>query len=486
MDGTAIDYTMLYIPSFDILHIESFKMEQRINEHAVMIFSGLIKDGVDEEQLVMYTNVGYQVEVYCSNDIKNPKQKKMFQGIVTEVKVRNVDTVKYLHVKAYSNSFQMDVIKNSVSYQETSRTYKQMLGEVVKRTNNASVIFSPEFDKPTGGFLIQYKETDWEYLKRMASHFHVGLVPDILSGKPCAWAGYAFSQDSCKIHVKEYTTSKDIKAYQIEKKNGLSDAQEKNYLIYEVKSYNILKVMDKVNFMNQTFYVKKAVYEMVESTIVGTYRICKKEHFKRKKIVNWELSGISLNGLVTEIIRDKIKVQLSIDRESNAKYLFPYSTMSASPDGSGWYCMPRKGDEVRVYFPDEEDRNAFAVSSVSAYTPPAEGGTSGQGAKKDRMGDPNVRYLRTPHGMQITLNPDGIIINAADGQGVIALDAEGNITINAAKDLKVTAKNDINLVAENNIALFATEDLSFTGSQGNVTLKKDGNTVIGGQYIAEN
>lgn len=490
MGEKAIDYTMLYIPSFDILQIEQFHVVQKINEHAVLTFSGIIDDSISEDQLIGYTTVGYQLEAYCSDSKDNPKGKKLFQGIVTEVKVRNVDSLKYLYVTAYSNSFQMDVLKNSYSYQDISQSYQDLLSAVVKRTNDAKAKFSSEFSKKTGGFLVQWCETDWQFLKRLASHFNLGLVPDMLADKPQVWAGYAFGSKKKQLHVKEYTTKKNIRAYQKDSQNSVKGVQEKSYITYEVKSYDILKVMDEVSFLGGTFYVKQAEYEMIGSTVVGTYIVTTKEHFKKKKIVNKEIAGISLNGKVKEIIRDKVKIQLHMDPKANAKYLFPYSTMSASPDGSGWYCMPKKGDEVRVYFPDTDDHNAFAISSVSAYTPPASGAgaaSGGGGAKtQDKMGDPNVRYLRTPFGMEITLKPDGIIINAADGQGVITLDAEGNITISASKDLKVTAEENVNIIAQKNISLNASEDIAINGAQGTLKMEKSGNTVITGQFIAEN
>lgn len=487
MAEKAIDYTMLYIPSFDILEILEFHVVQKINEHAVMKFSAIIDDSISEDTLVGYTTVGYQLEAYCSDDRNNPKQKKLFQGIVTEVRVQNTDGLRYLYVVAYSNTFQMDVLKNSYSYQDKAETYKALLGKVVKRTNEAQAKFSSEFDKAIGGFLVQYCETDWQFLRRLASHFNLGLVPDMLSDKPQVWAGYAFGNKKKDMRVREYTTRKNIRAFQKDSQNSIQGVQEKSYVTYQVKSYDMLTVMDEVTFLGGTFYIKEAEYKMEGSTIVGTYTITTKEHFKRKKLVNREISGISLNGKVKEIIRDKVKIQLDIDPKENAKYLFPYSTMSASPDGSGWYCMPKIGDEVRVYFPDTDDHNAFAISSVSGYVPDNAGGGGASGASaQDRMGDPNVRYLRTPHGMEITLKPDGIIINAADGQGVITLDQEGNITISAAKNLKVTAEENVNIIAQKNVSINASEDIFIKGAQGSITLEKSGNTVVTGQFIAEN
>ena len=42
-----------------------------------------------------------------------------------------------------------------------------------------SACILPGSDMQTGGTLIQYQETDWNFLKRMASQLGLPLVPDI-------------------------------------------------------------------------------------------------------------------------------------------------------------------------------------------------------------------------------------------------------------------------------------------------------------------
>ena len=200
---------------------------------------------------------------------------------------------------------------------------------------------------------------------------------------------------------------------------------------------------------------------------------------KQHRICNGKLQGLSINGITAGVERDKVKVQLEIDKEEQPQYLFPYSTMSASPDGSGWYCMPKEGDQLRVYFPDEEEENCFAISSVSSYTPQP-------GDSTDRMSDPNVRYLRTPDNKEIKLTPEGITISADDGQAVIMMDNAGNITISGAASVSMTAANDVNISAAHNISLYATESIKLSGQGGGIELDSSGNTTLTGQYVLEN
>ena len=141
--------------------------------------------------------------------------------------------------------------------------------------------------------------------------------------------------------------------------------------------------------------------------------------------------------------------------------------------------MPKKGDLLRVYFPDDEEANCFAISSVSSYTP-EEGNTT------DMMSDPSVRYLRTPDNKEIKLTPDGITISADDGQALIIMDNAGNVTISGAAGINITATNDVNISASRNVSLYAADTIRLSGQAGSIEMDSSGNTRIFGQYVMEN
>lgn len=471
----TITYENLSIPSFELLHIEEFKLEQKVNHHAELNFSGRLPEGM-EDSVVYYTTVGYQVEVF---NIDEEKKEIIFCGMVTDVRVTNESGIKHLEVSAISNTYMMDTYKVSKSYQNTGMSYKDLINGVVKNTQNAKVILSEETNASLGEFVLQYKETDWEFIKRMASRFHLGLFPEITSGNPRFYVGASEGKAAKEIDILEYTAQKNLKEYQINQKNYISGINESDYITYTIKSNELMRLGDKVLFNQSEYYIKEAVYQMVKGVVIGTYHICKKNGLKQKKYHNKDIVGISLNGSVVSVQRDKVQIQLAIDGGSNCSYYFPYSTMSASPDGSGWYCMPEQGDQIRVYFPNETEKDCYAISSVSSYTPTT-------GDTSDKMSDPSVKYLRTADNKEIMLTPSGIVINADDGKAVITLDNEGNITINGAKSINVTAENDVNITASRNINLYASENISFGGQSGTIVMEKSGDTKLTGDYILEN
>ena len=72
-------------------------------------------------------------------------------------------------------------------------------------------------------------------------------------------------------------------------------------------------------------------------------------------------------------------------------YWFPYATMSAALDGSGWYYMPEAGDRVRVEFPDKYAQDALVINSASVYDAPS----GGEGLHGESCGEIFEQLRRT-------------------------------------------------------------------------------------------
>lgn len=191
------------------------------------------------------------------------------------------------------------------------------------------------------------------------------------------------------------------------------------------------------------------------------------------------LVGSSLTGKVADVARNRIMVDLDIDGPGRAAYWFPYSTMSASPDGSGWYCMPEKGDGVRVYFPTRDEREAYAVSAVSSHEPK-------NGDSVDPMADPDIKYLATVHQKVIKFAEEGIIINADNGQATVFLGKDGTLSVYGAKNVELTAKEDVSIMAKSHITVAAQETLLLKKGSSHVSVNQSGNVIIHGTKVYSN
>lgn len=474
--GEPVTYNNLCVLNFSSMRLETFEITNKINEHAKLYLTGFIED--DGSFILTNTMVCSPIKVvYFSN---KGEQIPFFAGVITNVRVYTQDGNQAIEIMALSNTSILDTVKESKSCQKINTTYAGLMEDVAFRAGATMMygVEEKEYASKLGTISIQYKETNWEYLKRLASHKYQGLFSDMTAETPVFSVG-ALGKEHTDVEFQTCEFLKDIRNYEMDNANYIRGIMEEDYVLLKVETYRILKLGDAVIFENKKFYIREATYEMRNGIVVASYLLCSRNGLKQRRIKNEKVQGLSINGITMGVERDKVRIQLDIDSVSNAEYLFPYSTMSASPDGSGWYCMPQQGDLLRVYFPDEEEENCFAISSVSSYTPE-------EGDSADRMGDPSVRYLRTPDNKEVRLAPDGITISVDDGQAVIKMDNTGNIIISGANSINMSASNDINISATRNVSLYAADSIKVSGQSGTITLDSAGNTVLTGEYVLEN
>ena len=80
-------------------------------------------------------------------------------------------------IQAVSGTILLDQKKSNRVFQKKVQTYMGIASTVTADTEHSACIL-PGSDMRTGGTLIQYQETDWRFLKRMASQLGLPLVPD--------------------------------------------------------------------------------------------------------------------------------------------------------------------------------------------------------------------------------------------------------------------------------------------------------------------
>lgn len=57
--------------------------------------------------------------------------------------------------------------------------YSELLNQVAADYADAAFRDVITQNASIGQFIVQYEETDWEFSRRLASHFHTGLVNDV-------------------------------------------------------------------------------------------------------------------------------------------------------------------------------------------------------------------------------------------------------------------------------------------------------------------
>lgn len=476
MGDYALSYKNFVLSTYEILSILDLKLTKNINEHGQLYLTAVMPEKGAEDYVYTTTTM---TPVTLSYYTEEQNLEIFFRGTVSNIQIRREGNVYYMDLCVNGNTYAMDVIRRSRSFQNTSMTLHQLVKEVMSKYPNSDYIISIP-DEPLGRLVMQYQETDWEFLQRIVSHYGAVLIPDVRAEKMAFFIGVPNQGESYNIEPYQYCVYKMLDEYRRIKENRWADVKESDFTVFQIQDYGVFQVGEGVKLSGKNLVIQSAYHILRDGILKNVYELKSKKGLKGLESYNTQIVGASISGKVVDVSRDKVKVDLQIDEPGRANYWFPYSTMSASPDGSGWYCMPEKGDEVRVYFPTNEEKDAYAVSAVSGHQP-AEGDT------KDPMSNPNVKYLRTQANQEIQFAEDGIIINSGNGQASIFLGKSGELSVYGKTNVNVTAEKTLSLVSKGQLLIGATNSITLKKGEGtSIVLDSNGDIKLSGNKIYSN
>ncbi len=120
----------------------------------------------------------YELPSYQPIEIQLDGEEKriLFSGIVTDISVVAEADQKTVRIEAKSHSWLMDLVKKSRSFQNTQITYRELICQVLNDYPGSSV-FCALPEEPVGKLLVQYEETDWDFLNRVLSLLGTAVTP---------------------------------------------------------------------------------------------------------------------------------------------------------------------------------------------------------------------------------------------------------------------------------------------------------------------
>lgn len=451
----AVNYEKIRVNGYNLEAIKSLKIETNINEHAVLKLTGILKNEAKDKDVNLTTN-NKTIEVYY---LKN-ESITLFNGVVTNIEINVELDVYTLNIEAKSMSYLMDIKSKCKSFQDISMTTHKLIESIMQDYSNSRYILNIP-DEEVKELLIQYEETDWEFLKRIASKYNQGLFPTMDSKAIQFIMAVPEQPKELKSENINYKIYKNLDDYNYMLQNYLQDASEVDYMTYEIENYEILQLGENIKFQGQAFYVYEGSYEIKNGILTNNYKLKIKNGLRQKRMFNSKVIGSSIDGKIIQVQSDLVRIHLEIDetQDEGTAYWFKFSTMSASTDGSGWYCMPEIGDSVRAYFPTKDEDQAFAVSAVSGYE-------QGAGEAEDRMGNPDDKYLRTANDKQVKLTPGGIFISCDSGQAEMSLTSDGTLSITSQNNININATENIKIEAQKSFLVSAKQGVNFACDKG--------------------
>jgi hypothetical protein len=444
------------------------EIQSHIGEHSTLKLSGLVEN---EEEFLYGVSDGQDIEVIIQG---SEGTKILFSGIVTGVSITESGQMKTACVEGKSRSWLMDRTKHSRSFQNAHITFQALTQEILKDYTGSSLIYTGD-SQEIGNLIIQYEETDWDFLKRVLSLVGLALTPDSQKAGLKLFAGVPkFPETALSYTVLEM--DKDMDSYYYLKANK-REVHAADFTQYIISSEQLMGIFDTAAVQGQPLAVYAYQYSFEQQEMIGTYCLQSAKGLVVQASYPMHLIGAALMAKVVRVSKNKIQAAMEIDGAhiERTVHWFPYSTLSASPDGSGWYCMPEIDDDVRIYFPSKQEAEAIALSAVSNYDAP-QGGS-------DRMQDPNNRYFRTKYGQELALNADSVKLSCNEDKSSISILTDGTIRIQAQESVNVQAKEKITLHAENELSIRVKDQFLMQSNQGGLVLSEGNKIIIRGTEV---
>lgn len=84
----------------------------------------------------------------------------------------------------------MDIKRKSRSFQDAALTYREITEKIVKEYG-ADLIWNVS-DRQLERPFIQYQETDYQFIKRIASHLKGGIIAEGAALRPCMYGSRSY------------------------------------------------------------------------------------------------------------------------------------------------------------------------------------------------------------------------------------------------------------------------------------------------------
>jgi hypothetical protein len=456
-----IDVTRLSVSPFVVESIVEMKVEQSLNQHASMYLKGIIpKESGDSG--VMDTDDSTVITVSDQDGV-------IFGGLVQDIRASFEGQVYYLEVWAVSFSIKADTDVISRSFQDAGMNYQQ-IGDLMAGENELSMSMEAS-PLSIHNLLLQYQETNWEFLKRIASHNHSVLLPSV--EEPKFYFGIPKGNDKGSLLSYRFSVGKNIRRYRRHFGAGVDVSSEDSleYIVHADDS--VLAIGDTVDYGGTALFVREARIHLADAVLTCRYVLCPENGLKVPAVSNPHITGLTLAGQVLEVNQDTVKVLLCVDesQDSATAYAFPYMTPYSAENHTGLYLMPETGDVVNIQFPTEDESLAVALTSYRQ-------------ADSDKTGDPNVKYLRTPHDKEIKISEDEILITAKTGGLYIKLNQDNGIEVFSQHGITVNTLSSIDMMAAGHISLSAgTNIILNAGLAGSLNAGK-GISVMAGKDVS--
>lgn len=444
----TITYDKIAISGVEFLRLLDLKIIQSINTHS----SASITCEVTKEQGdAALASLKCEKEVILSSRLEG-QTGVLFYGIMVDAEVNFAGEYYELKVILASTSYLLDKEKIKHSYSNSKLTIQDIMKDAV---SGKAVISFHVTDRAMGGFMLQYQETVWEFVKRLASNCNASVTANITTKKPVIYIGNPQSTSEKDDTLETYIDSDK------EQLLGTEFRQP-----YKKQAVSGLDTIFSGDWMGES--------TLKDGILTKTSVQADASAFTQEPMENSQIAGLIVTGIVKEVKKNRVKVffdQIDDTYDADSDKWFEYSTAYAGSGGaygSGVYFMPEEGDRVRVYFPTGSEGEGVAFASVNVSP----------------LDDVTKMRWRSPGGQELLFTKEGIRICGKENAIFIDLcsDPESDYGIQIVCDKDINLVNEAGaaggeskllILAEDKVSMFADHQIKLETDSTVMEIDKD-------------
>ena len=157
-------YGKIKISPVSFVTLLKCEIVKRPNQHIKIKAEGYI----DNLEDMLHTDwKKEEIQVYFIDE--KGEKKRVFCGMMELWTVEEVGALKKLYFEAVSFTVLLDWKKRVRVFQKQNQRFEEIISFLTDSNTESSCIFTEDIRKKTDSILVQYQETDWEFLIRVAS-----------------------------------------------------------------------------------------------------------------------------------------------------------------------------------------------------------------------------------------------------------------------------------------------------------------------------
>ena len=514
----------------------NLEIDSRIGEHTI----GKIKYTASPNQLSLYDALidkkGDKTIVVTGrsnipDEAGNATDKIFLNGVISKLRIKETKAgALAVELLCSSKSILLDRIPRYRSFQDPTLTYTDIAQEVNKNYNDGETLVNVGEDmQAVPRMTIQYNETDWEYLKRIASYTGqplmansnkvlVGFFKNMPAQTPnltYSYFGKETEEERTYYRVEGtevYSVSTPIK---LKIRNRVSGEEvENDYYVIESRIYNegnTLKCEYKLGKQTD-YFVDPIPHEKIRGAVIEarTVHIARTDENKsnhgrndgssdnlegraigakplnkyiekaennqneneKERVKASDIAVMTLN--LTEGLLKLGENGQSFEDKYAGKSYFPYVT-PYSQTNTGFTPAPEVNDRVALYFPNGNETHAIVLGAVN---------NDGNGRFTDvanrnyHVGDSDFNMVLATNSLSTTAASSISQTASSISESADSISENAGSISNSAKNYSETVEGVKSVLAQN-ITQTSTQNTTIT-SNNDTTITSSGTSKVAG------